>query len=233
MLKLKFEWLPASWGLKGKAFERAKAEYELSGYDLDVRLAEIEYTGTQLFLALSEINYRHGRITEQQYEFDKASQIEDEYERGSYLHRLHLKYGMKTDIEYRRAKLELDHKFQKISDDELKLGEVELEYKEGKISQLEYEKRTATIKGEPWVSVINMDFKEGPNNGGTFELDWNRIFVDKLIEEGYDGASEDAVVDIWFMNLCRTIALNHFDGVGTFNEDSELALEEVMKKAKG
>lgn len=35
-----FDWLPASWGLAGPAYDEAKAYYEYDGYDLAVRLAE-------------------------------------------------------------------------------------------------------------------------------------------------------------------------------------------------
>jgi len=37
-----FSMLPASWGLKGKARQRAEAEYNLSGIDLKKELAKIE-----------------------------------------------------------------------------------------------------------------------------------------------------------------------------------------------
>ena len=49
-MKIPFNLLPASWGLKGKSRQTAEAEYYLSGYELDIKLAEIEHgTGTPGF----------------------------------------------------------------------------------------------------------------------------------------------------------------------------------------
>ena len=42
-MKIPFNLLPASWGLKGKSRQLAEAEYYLSGYELDIKLAEIEH----------------------------------------------------------------------------------------------------------------------------------------------------------------------------------------------
>ena len=49
-MKIPFNLLPASWGLKGKSRQTAEAEYYLSGYELDIKLAEIEHgTDTPAF----------------------------------------------------------------------------------------------------------------------------------------------------------------------------------------
>ena len=42
-MKIPFNLLPASWGLKGKSRQIAEAEYYLVGYELDIKLAEIEH----------------------------------------------------------------------------------------------------------------------------------------------------------------------------------------------
>jgi hypothetical protein len=42
-MKIPFNLLPASWGLKGKSRQIAEAEYYLAGYELDVELAKIEH----------------------------------------------------------------------------------------------------------------------------------------------------------------------------------------------
>lgn len=59
-----FNLLPASWGLRGKAFDVAKAHYELEGMELELRMAEIEKEGADQSRAINEINYRHGTISE-------------------------------------------------------------------------------------------------------------------------------------------------------------------------
>jgi len=59
----------------------------------------------------------------------------------------------------------------------------------------------------PWVKVIEVHFdKENPGRG-YFELDWNDDFVGLLGEAGYAGESNEAIVDLWFNDLCRSIVL--------------------------
>ena len=40
---------------------------------------------------------------------------------------------------------------------------------------------------------------------GFFELDWNEYFVLQLRTEGYQGETDESVVDLWFQDLCRNI----------------------------
>lgn len=67
-------------------------------------------------------------------------------------------------------------------------------------------KEIATAKGEPWVSVLDTHISEKNANNGYFELDWNKPFIDFLIENGYGFESdpEEEIVDRWF----RTLAYN-------------------------
>ena len=58
---------------------------------------------------------------------------------------------------------------------------------------------------EPVVKVLNLNVNpENPRNG-FFELDWNDEFVNMLKQSGYEGGSEEEIVDRWFQTLCRTI----------------------------
>jgi organic radical activating enzyme len=58
---------------------------------------------------------------------------------------------------------------------------------------------------EPWVKVIKLHVQpENPKNG-FFELDWNDEFVNMLKQSGYQGESQEEVVDRWFQTLCRTV----------------------------
>ena len=48
---------------------------------------------------------------------------------------------------------------------------------------------------EPIVKVLNLNVNpENPRNG-FFELDWNPEFVNMLKQSGYEGASEEEIVD--------------------------------------
>jgi hypothetical protein len=134
------------------------------------------------------------------------------------------KHARLTDQQYHRALTDL------IVDDKQKaLALLELDHREGKIKEIEYSKQLATIKGEPWVNVINMDFTKKSSLEGSFELDWNEHFVEKLKAEGYTGPTPDNIVNQWFMELCRNIAMEEFDGTGDFAADSEANLE-AMKR---
>ena len=58
---------------------------------------------------------------------------------------------------------------------------------------------------EPMVKVIKLHVQpENPRNG-FFELDWNDEFVNMLTQHGYQGDSQEEIVDRWFQTLCRTI----------------------------
>ncbi len=109
------------------------------------------------------------------------------------------------------------------------LATLELDYKEGIITDTEYQKQTATYKKEPWVTVLSMDFGGQQSLEGSFELDWNDYFVEKLIKDGYQGPTPDSIVNQWFMNVCKNVALEEFDGTGNFNADSDANFE-TMKR---
>lgn len=194
MFKMKYGWLPAHWGLKGKTREVAKAEYELTGYELEHRLLEIkkdDLTENEYLSKQIDLSFKHGKIT-------KAQQMR-----------------MLVDL---------------VTDpDQKALASVELDYKEGIITDTEYQKQTATLKKEPWVTVISMDFGGKQSLEGSFELDWNDFFVANLIKDGYQGPTPDNIVNQWFMNVCKNVALEEFDGTGNFNADADANFE-TMKR---
>lgn len=194
MPKLPFEWMPGSWGLKGKTRDVAKAEYELTGYELEKRILEINHNDPEsddYKKKLWEIELRYNKITEAQHHRWLADLIKDPK--------------------------------QKV------LAVLELDYREGNITELEYQKQSATLNDEPWVTVINMDFGKKSALEGSFELDWNELFVEKLQKEGYTAPTPDAIVNQWFMEVCRNVAMEEFDGTGDFTADSEANLDAVKR----
>ena len=66
-------------------------------------------------------------------------------------------------------------------------------------------KEIATEKKEPWVAVLDTHVNPDNIRNGFFELDWNEYFVLQLRTAGYTGDSDEAVVDLWFGELCRNI----------------------------
>jgi hypothetical protein len=66
-------------------------------------------------------------------------------------------------------------------------------------------KEAATARGEPWVAVMDTHVNKDNIRNGFFELDWNEYFVLQLRSNGFQGETEEAVVDQWFQELCRNI----------------------------
>ncbi len=176
----------------------------LAGKTREIAKAEYELTGFELANKLLEIR--------------KDEMSTDEFDRKQL--DLHLKFEKVTRAEYERHLLEF------IKDKKQRsLAEAELDFREGKIGDNEYAKKIATLNNEPWVTVINMDFGTKSALEGSFELDWNDQFVEKLKAEGYAAPTDDVIVNQWFMEVCRNVAMEEFDGTGDFTADSEANLE--------
>lgn len=74
-------------------------------------------------------------------------------------------------------------------------------------------KAEATKKKQPYVTVLNVEMKDNNPRNGFFELDWNEYFIKELRVNGYNGGSEEEIVDAWFKELCGNVAKDQ--GVAT------------------
>ena len=74
-----------------------------------------------------------------------------------------------------------------------------------RLEALMKEKEEATRKGEPWVAVLDTKINEDNIRNGFFELDWNNEFIEKLLDAGYKGESNEQIVDAWFKTIARNI----------------------------
>ena len=81
-------------------------------------------------------------------------------------------------------------------------------------------KEIATAKGEPWIEIISMDVDPENLTAGAIELDWNDIFVSRLIKLGYQGKVDQDIVDQWFSDVCRGIALEMWEQDQATNTNS-------------
>lgn len=183
----------------------------LAGKTREIAKAEYELKGYDLNLQLLRIK-------------------EDEFEPDEFTRRiceLDFTHGKITENVYHRKLANL------IKDPtQQALATLEIDYREGKITDTEYAKQLATLKKEPWVTVLNMDFGKTSAVEGSFELDWNEFFVEKLKSDGYTGPTPDIIVNQWFMEVCRNVAMEEFDGTGDFTGDSEANLA-AMKRWQG
>jgi len=68
-------------------------------------------------------------------------------------------------------------------------------------------KEYATRKKEPWVGVLDVKVNEKNVRNGFFELDWNKYFIEQLINAGYGVANdeEEEIVDRWFRDIVGNI----------------------------
>jgi hypothetical protein len=189
-------------------FKWVPGSWGLKGRTRDMAQAEYELTGYELERRLLELR------REDLEPDDYAKKVRD----------LDLKHNKISQEEYHRCLVDL------ITDETQKeLALLELDYRAGKVKELEYTKQLATLKNEPWVNVVNMDFTKKSALEGSFELDWNTHFVEKLKAEGYTGPTPDNIVNQWFMELCRNIAMEEFDGTGDFTADSAANLDAVKR----
>ena len=85
-------------------------------------------------------------------------------------------------------------------------------------------KELATIAHEPYVQILGIEVDLDNLGQGAFELDWNDVFVAKLVRAGYPGKTDQDVVDNWFKEVCRNVLLETYE--------QEQADPEKRKKSK-
>jgi hypothetical protein len=88
--------------------------------------------------------------------------------------------------------------------------------KENKIAQpkTKSDKELATERGDPYVAILGMEVDPENLHQGSFELDWNSIFVTRLIKAGYMMKETDTdadIVDRWFQNVCRHVVMETWE----------------------
>lgn len=72
----------------------------------------------------------------------------------------------------------------------------------------------ATEAGEPYVGVISVDLDPDDVGNGAFELDWNEVFVSRLVKAGFMQKRDDTdaeIVDRWFQSICRNVLNENFE----------------------
>ena len=75
-------------------------------------------------------------------------------------------------------------------------------------------KQMATENNEPYVAILTMDIDPANLHQGAFELDWNEIFIARLVKAGYMMKPTDAdsdIVDRWFQNVCRHVVMETWE----------------------
>jgi hypothetical protein len=75
-------------------------------------------------------------------------------------------------------------------------------------------KDIATEKGEPYISVVQVELDPDNIGNGAFELDWNDKFITNLVRAGYQrkpNEEESVIVDRWFQDVCRNVVQENYE----------------------
>lgn len=113
-----------------------------------------------------------------------------------------------AQAEVKRKQQEKAEKAQKRADAKAKKLAAEAEVAKAKPLS---EKEKATLAGEPYISVISVDIDPDNPGNGAFEMDWNDVFVARLIKAGYPGKTDQDIVDNWFKTLCRNVIAETYE----------------------
>lgn len=105
-----------------------------------------------------------------------------------------------------------------------KLYNKQVKNKISEANNFKNEKKIATENREPWVKIINIDVDPNDISSGSVELDWNDIFIARLVKAGYKGRNDKAIIDQWFGEICREIANGFYE--------QEIADPDKRKKLK-
>ena len=228
-MKIPFNLLPSAWGLKGKTRLRAEAEYYLSGKELDLKLVEIEEDDpVQRELKTLKIKNKYGELSNLDLDLRVVELTEpDEVAKLSKTlvvkreHNLISEYEL--DVELAKILFEKDSK-------ELAAELLKIEKRHHKIETQEYEKRLADINEEPWVAMPNIRWDPTDPTQSYFELDYNEYFVSHLKENGYDGLSDQIIVEKWLNDICRSVASDMIDEDPAFISIASPSTKKVKRR---
>ncbi len=180
-------------------FAMLPAAWGLKGKSREIAQAEYELKGYDLALKLAQINYDNSP------EQLKRALLDIDAD-----------FGKIDDYEYDNGRIALEHKPDSV---EYKLAKLAVELHHKNISQNTHDKEAATLKGEPYVTVLDSVYDPALKlDGLTFEFDWNTRWVEVLVENGYAGMNEEHIVQQWFEDLCQSVtAEKHQDDPVPFN----------------
>ena len=119
---------------------------------------------------------------------------------------LRYKYGEIEAKEYDVRKLDIMNPNQDSLDYKLALLDLRLIHKD--VTELEYRKQKATLNNEPFVEILeaNLSYKK-EGSGIDIGLEWNDLFIEELIKNGYHADTQEEVAQLWFRAVCHDIFL--------------------------
>lgn len=202
--------------------ELLKINYQYGDIDkkeYDYSLIELEYPdkfSIEYKIAINQHEYEYGLIDQYTFEINK----------------LDLEFNdSKDSIDYKRRYLELQLKFERISeyeydvemisveypDEDSKehlLKSLEIEHKHGKIDTNTYEKESANILEVPWFTMLSGTVNQDEDSlidTLAVEYDWNSYFIDYLRGYGWTGLTEEEVFFHWMQHMYEKMLDTDYD----------------------
>lgn len=94
----------------------------------------------------------------------------------------------------------------RLEEEERRKAEEEAKKKAEEEAKTKAEEEERKKNEEPWVNVKSLKLDPNNQSNGIFELDWNDKFIEMLGENGYAGRTPEEIVDLWFNDVCRSVA---------------------------
>ena len=134
------------------------------------------------------------------------------------------------------SEYELDLELAKInlknSEKDLEIELLNIEYKHHKIERAEFEKQSADLREEPWVSMPNISWDPNNPSRSFFELDYNDYFVEYLKKNNYTGLTDEIIVEKWLNDVCRSVAMDFGQEDPTFVSAATSTTRKTKKSKK-
>lgn len=128
----------------------------------------------------------------------------------------------------RKLKEQVDAKEAKEAKEAAALQQAIYEADEAKAAQ-NAKRDAATKKGESYFEIIDIEMDKDNLANGSFEFDWNDIFIKELMQQGFAGKTDEDIVDGWFRSVCKHVVLESYE-----QSESDIATgSRVTKKDLG
>lgn len=206
---ISFRMLPASWGLIGKSYDMAEAEYNYDGEDLErekikINLKYGDISELQAKLDNLKVDSKYCKIDDYEYETSYANLVFASSPDDLFYKKLslELKYGNITEYEYLIKKAEYS-----LTGLELDIAKLGIDLQHNKINKQQHDKSVANLTQQPWIDLISHGYdSELGINGVYFEFDWNDRWIAFLKSNGYNGNTEEDIIQFWFTDICKAMA---------------------------
>lgn len=194
---------------------------KITPYDYDLGMAIIS-TDVQKDreYAILNVDFKYGKVSQKQFDYGSLDyNVLSIYDRKIAKLKLDYKYEIKSEKEYDFELLE----YQGLSELDKNIESLKLEFKHGMITETSMNQSIATLKGEAWSDIRVIPDKDDPRYG-TFKIDCNQLFLDKLHDVGVLAPDKDSLLDLYITDFCKSVAMPSV-------KDTVSILEEIRRQS--